>query len=99
MSNDKPKKNKRTVKVTFIDRDGDEITVDAKIGDTLLEVAKEYDVDLEGISFSLYCIRYNNIVLILLPFPPSSSISLSSPPLPSLSQVHAREPYHVPHVI
>lgn len=36
------------VKVTFIDRDGDEHTVDAKIGDSLLEVAKEYDIDLEG---------------------------------------------------
>lgn len=34
--------------MTFIDRDGDEMTVDAKIGDTLLEVAKQYDVDLEG---------------------------------------------------
>ena len=38
----------RSVKVTFVERDGEEITVDAKIGDTLLEVAKEYDVDLEG---------------------------------------------------
>ncbi|XP_003384095.1 PREDICTED: uncharacterized protein LOC100641494 [Amphimedon queenslandica] len=48
-SSQKPTKKKpRTVKVTFVDRDGDEITVDAKIGDTLLEVAKEYDVDLEG---------------------------------------------------
>lgn len=42
-----------SVKVTFVDRDGDEITVDAKIGDTLLEVAKEYDVDLEGKSKSV----------------------------------------------
>lgn len=34
--------------MTFIDRDGDELVVDAKVGDSLLEVAKEYDVDLEG---------------------------------------------------
>lgn len=37
------------MKVTFVDRDGDEVTVDAKVGDSLLEVAKEYDIDLEGI--------------------------------------------------
>jgi 2Fe-2S ferredoxin len=37
-----------SVKLTFIDRDGDESTVDGKVGDTLLEVAKEYDIDLEG---------------------------------------------------
>ena len=36
------------VNITFIDRDGDEQTVQAKVGDTLLEVAKEYDIDLEG---------------------------------------------------
>lgn len=36
------------VKLTFIDRDGDENTVDGKMGDSLLEVAKEYDIDLEG---------------------------------------------------
>ncbi len=38
-----------SIKVTFTDRDGDEYTVDAKLGDSLLEVAKEYDIDLEGI--------------------------------------------------
>ena len=35
--------------IKFIDRDGDEITVNAKVGDTLLDVAKDNDVDLEGI--------------------------------------------------
>lgn len=35
--------------ITFIDRDGDEQTVQAKIGDTLLEVAKEFDIDVEGL--------------------------------------------------
>jgi len=47
------------VSITFIDRDGDEQTVQAKIGDTLLEVAKEFDIDVEGLCimrqiFSLY---------------------------------------------
>lgn len=36
------------VKLTFIDRDGDELIVEGRMGDTLLEVAKEYDIDLEG---------------------------------------------------
>ena len=36
------------VKLTFIDRNGDEQIVDAKVGDTLLEVAKEFDIELEG---------------------------------------------------
>ena len=36
------------ITLNFIDRDGDEQTVRAKVGDTLLEVAKEYDIDLEG---------------------------------------------------
>lgn len=36
------------VNITFIDRDGDEHTVQGKLGSTLLEVAKEYDIDLEG---------------------------------------------------
>ena len=37
-----------SVNVTFKDRDGDVHTVKAKIGDNLLEVAKEHDIDLEG---------------------------------------------------
>ena len=37
-----------SVNITFIDRDGDEHTVKGKVGDTLLEVAKEFDIDLEG---------------------------------------------------
>ena len=36
------------VNITFIDRDGDEHIVQAKVGDTLLEVAKDFDIDLEG---------------------------------------------------
>lgn len=34
--------------ITFTDRDGDSYTVQGKVGDSLLEVAKEYDIDLEG---------------------------------------------------
>lgn len=36
------------VEINFVDRDGDVITVNAKVGDTLLDVAKDNDVDLEG---------------------------------------------------
>lgn len=36
------------VSITFTDRDGDKHTVRARIGDNLLEVAREYDIDLEG---------------------------------------------------
>ncbi len=34
--------------ITFTDRDGDVVTVQAKVGDTLLEVAKDFDIDVEG---------------------------------------------------
>lgn len=40
------------VTVTFTDRDGDEHSVKAKVGNTLLEVAKENDIDLEGESIA-----------------------------------------------
>ena len=40
--------------VNFIDRDGYEMAVSAKIGDSLLDVAKDNDVDLEG--------KYKNII-------------------------------------
>jgi 2Fe-2S ferredoxin len=36
------------VNVSFTDRDGDCHTVRARLGDNLLEVAREYDIDLEG---------------------------------------------------
>lgn len=36
------------VNITFVDRDGDEHTVQAKVGDSLLDVAKEFDIDVEG---------------------------------------------------
>ncbi|CAB4014469.1 adrenodoxin, mitochondrial [Paramuricea clavata] len=37
-----------TVSMTFLDRDGDKKTVSAKQGDSLLDVAKNNDIDLEG---------------------------------------------------
>lgn len=41
-------KGVKTVDITFIDRDGDRIKVTAKVGDTLLDVAKDNDIDVEG---------------------------------------------------
>ncbi|KAI6662016.1 Adrenodoxin-like [Oopsacas minuta] len=41
-------KGAKTVNITFIDRDGDTFKVAAKVGDTLLDVAKENDIDVEG---------------------------------------------------
>jgi len=37
-----------TVRITFIDGDGDRETVDAKIGNNLLEVAHDNDIEVEG---------------------------------------------------
>ena len=37
------------VSITFIDRDGDKAIVEANVGDSLLDVAKDHDIDLEGI--------------------------------------------------
>ncbi|GFO15337.1 adrenodoxin, mitochondrial [Plakobranchus ocellatus] len=36
------------VTVVFIDRDGDRIETEAKVGDTLLDVAQKHDVELEA---------------------------------------------------
>ncbi|CAH3035413.1 unnamed protein product [Pocillopora meandrina] len=47
-STSKAKEKKDVVTVSFIDRDGDKMTVSAKIGDSLLDVAKDNDLDLEG---------------------------------------------------
>jgi ferredoxin len=38
--------------MTFLDRDGDKKTVSAKQGDSLLDVAKNNDIDLEGVLFN-----------------------------------------------
>jgi ferredoxin len=37
------------VSITFVDRDGDKRTVSAKQGDSLLDVAKNNDLDVEGL--------------------------------------------------
>ena len=34
--------------MTFVDRSGEEVVVKAKSGDTLLEISKENDIDVEG---------------------------------------------------
>ena len=41
--------------MNFIDRDGDKMTVNAKVGDSLLDVAKDNDVDLEGKICNVTC--------------------------------------------
>ena len=41
-------KGVKKVNITFIDRDGDRTQVAAKVGDTLLDVAKDNDIDVEG---------------------------------------------------
>lgn len=38
----------KTVSITYVDPDGEEKTVDAEIGQNLLNVAHENDVELEG---------------------------------------------------
>lgn len=38
----------KTVKITFVDRDDDEEVVEAKLGDSLLDVALDNDIDIEG---------------------------------------------------
>ncbi|XP_029214455.2 2Fe-2S ferredoxin-like [Acropora millepora] len=48
ISTSKAQEKRETVEINFVDRDGDVITVNAKVGDTLLDVAKDNDVDLEG---------------------------------------------------
>ena len=35
-------------KMTFIDRDGNETTVEAPLGDTILDIAHANDIDIEG---------------------------------------------------
>ncbi|KAL9969565.1 hypothetical protein ACROYT_G021794 [Oculina patagonica] len=47
-SSSKAKEKREMVTINFIDRDGDKMTVNAKVGDSLLDVAKDNDVDLEG---------------------------------------------------
>ena len=37
-----------TVKITFVEPDGERVTVDAAIGDNLLDIAHDNDIDLEG---------------------------------------------------
>ena len=36
-------------KMTFIDRDGNELTVEATLGNTILDIAHANDIDIEGV--------------------------------------------------
>ncbi|EDV24571.1 uncharacterized protein TRIADDRAFT_25670 [Trichoplax adhaerens] len=36
------------VTINFVERDGEVVSVKAKLGETLLDVAKDYDISLEG---------------------------------------------------
>mmetsp|Transcript_5529 Transcript_5529/g.7359 ORF Transcript_5529/g.7359 Transcript_5529/m.7359 type:complete len:147 (-) Transcript_5529:58-498(-) len=37
-----------TIKVTYVNVDGDRVTVDAEPGQSILEVARKYDIDIHG---------------------------------------------------
>lgn len=43
-----PKLSKDSVKVTFLLRDGDKHEIDAKVGDNLLDLIIDHDVDIDG---------------------------------------------------
>ncbi|RUS74800.1 hypothetical protein EGW08_017429 [Elysia chlorotica] len=47
-SSSAPKPQKQTVKVAFILRDGSRREVDATVGDNLLDIILEHDVDIDG---------------------------------------------------
>jgi ferredoxin len=40
-----------TVKITYVEGDGTETTVDAEIGKNLMDVAHDNNIELEGASF------------------------------------------------
>ena len=34
--------------ITFVDKDGNEETVEAVVGDSILDIAMDHDIDIEG---------------------------------------------------
>ena len=52
-----------SVGITFVDRNGVEHTVQGQMDRSLMEVAKDFNIDLEGRFHSQV---YNNIILILI---------------------------------
>mmetsp|Transcript_142 Transcript_142/g.192 ORF Transcript_142/g.192 Transcript_142/m.192 type:complete len:146 (-) Transcript_142:267-704(-) len=38
----------KTIKVTYVNVDGDRVTVDADVGQTILEVARKHNIDIYG---------------------------------------------------
>ncbi|RDD45963.1 Adrenodoxin [Trichoplax sp. H2] len=43
-----PRQLQNKVTINFVERDGEVVSVKAKLGETLLDVAKDYDISLEG---------------------------------------------------
>ncbi|XP_005098227.1 adrenodoxin-like protein 2, mitochondrial [Aplysia californica] len=48
LSSSAPKPQKETINVTFLLRDGEKQEVQAKVGDNLLDIIIEHDVDIDG---------------------------------------------------
>ena len=42
------KKKKKTIRVVFVEKTGEEIAVDATVGESVMEAAHQNDVELEG---------------------------------------------------
>ena len=47
-SEKKKKKEKKTIRVVFVEKTGEEIAVDATVGESVMEAAHQNDVELEG---------------------------------------------------
>ena len=47
-SETKEKKKKKTIRVVFVEKTGEEIAVDATVGESVMEAAHQNDVELEG---------------------------------------------------
>lgn len=52
-----PRKESGKVNMTFVEDDGTEIKVEAEVGATLLEVAHENDIELEGATCCVYTLQ------------------------------------------
>ena len=44
----KKKEKKKTIRVVFVEKTGEEIAVDATVGESVMEAAHQNDVELEG---------------------------------------------------
>ena len=50
-----------SVTVVFVDHEGVEHSVQARVGDTLLEVAKQHDIDVEGEAHSSFTLNVHSL--------------------------------------